>query len=68
MASIPMRARFSHPAPTVDKVDKLDRMAEMMAGLGDEVERSLAPGREKSLVFTKLEEAMMWARIAVARE
>jgi|10_taG_2_1085330.scaffolds.fasta_scaffold00071_6 hypothetical protein len=58
-----MQKRFSHP---IDKVDVINPIHEAMVELGDKVDE-LPPGREKALVLTKLEEAMMWIRMAIAR-
>jgi hypothetical protein len=60
--------RFTnHPplSPTIG--EKLDNITEEMIVIGAFFVSTLPECREKSLAITKLEEASMWAKAAVAR-
>lgn len=60
--------RFAYHRPTNGKVKRHEdaRFACFQAAM--KLNELLPEGREKALVLTKLEEAMMWANAAIARE
>lgn len=61
--------RFAfHPANTDEKQRAHADVRALIGDLADTFQGTLPAGREKSLVFTKLEEAMFWANAAIARE
>ena len=60
--------RFTnHPPLTPEVSDTMDEITQEMIVVGVYFAHTLPEGREKSLAITKLEEASMWAKAAVAR-
>lgn len=66
-AELKQRFRF-HPADTEEVAGRRARVREAVYGLAVYLDEELADGREKSLVMTKLEEAMLWAELGIVRE
>lgn len=61
--------RFAfHAATTQEKRDEHTSVRRMCRQLADFLNESVPEGREKSLAMTKLEEVMMWANAAIARD
>lgn len=61
--------RFTHhPPANADVVRLHERVREGFTELAFLVDSLLPAGREKALVFTKIEEAMFWANAGVARK
>lgn len=60
--------RFSHHAPDKGKVVRHEHIRETFKELAHHLNLELPDGREKSLVMTHLEEALMWSNAAIARE
>lgn len=61
--------RFSyHPALTDEKRFAHERIRSNVLSLAERFNEILPDGREKSIVMTKLEEAMFWANAAEARK
>ncbi|WP_100523371.1 Acb2/Tad1 domain-containing protein [Mycobacteroides abscessus] len=58
---------FKYHAPTGDKVTRHEQVREKCKELAYEVEKLCPNSRERSLALTKIEEAMMWANAAIAR-
>ena len=59
---------FTHHPP---REDQAARYAEIRANaklLAELIEHDCPPSRERSLAFTKLEEAVMWANASISRE
>lgn len=67
LAEIDWKFRF-HPAVTKARIDAHERIRECCRYAALNVNELCPEGREKSLAFTKLEEAMFWANAAIARE
>lgn len=60
--------RFNYHPPKDDRTRiKHEIIRKTMFNAAVEVAHLCPDGREKSLAFTKLEEAMMWANAAIAR-
>lgn len=61
--------RFAfHATTTREKRDEHTSVRRMCRQLADFLNESVPEGREKSLAVTKLEEVMMWANAAIARD
>lgn len=60
--------RFTnHPPTNAEIAYRLDRITTAALTVAHELDHLLPEGREKSLAITKLEEASMWAKAAIAR-
>ena len=60
--------RFAyHPPRTSDIADQHQAVRNQLGRVAQDFEYRLPDSREKSLAFTKLEEAMFWANAAIAR-
>lgn len=59
--------RFDHHPPTPDKAVVHEAARKHMKASADFLNSLLPESREKSLAFTALEEALMWANAAIAR-
>lgn len=63
-----LRHRFKYHPPKDDGVKaQHEEVREHCTELAEWINVKLPEGREKSLVITHLEEAMMWANAAIAR-
>lgn len=62
-----LSSRFDHHPPTGGKVEKHENVRYEFKQLAIDLDHWLPDGREKSLVFTNLEQAMFWANAAIAR-
>lgn len=60
--------RFSYHPPTADARERHDAVRNYLIGAGKTLEHLVPDGREKALVFTKLEEVMFWANAGIARQ
>jgi hypothetical protein len=61
--------RFNfHPAGTEEKQNAHGSVREQCRELAHFLNEKIPDGREKSIVITKLEEVMMWANAALARD
>lgn len=60
--------RFAfHPATTEEKRDEHTSVRQQCLRLALSLNETLPEGREKSLVMTHIEEVMLWANAAIAR-
>jgi hypothetical protein len=59
--------RFTHHPPKGDQAVRYHCIRAGALGLAKLIEDHAPPSRELSLAFTKLEEAVMWANAAIAR-
>lgn len=57
-----------HPPVTPQRVRDHEKARKLFQVLAIDLNEALPEGREKSLVMTKIEEAMFWANAAIARE
>ena len=60
--------RFTYHRPEGQKISDHDDVRARFKDWARELNRLLPAGREKSLAFTKLEEAANWAHAAIARD
>lgn len=68
MDSEELRHRFKYHPPKNDETRELhEHVRQFIGDLAGWMNLNLPDGREKSLVFTHLEDAMMWANAAIAR-
>ena len=62
-----IRNRVTYHAPSAAGVDRHGKLSAAFAVLMAIVDETCPSGRDKSVVFTHLETAKMWASAAVAR-
>lgn len=60
--------RFTHHPPDEARATEHVWAREILKDAAAQLSGGLPDGREKSLVLTKLEEAMFWANAAIARQ
>lgn len=58
---------YSYHAPKGDQAERYQRIRAKVRELAELIDGSCPDSREKSLANTKLEEAVMWANAAIAR-
>lgn len=58
---------FSYHAPKEDQPERYEAIRHKAKMLAAYINENCPDSREKSLAFTKLEEAVMWANAAIAR-
>lgn len=69
MDSGDIATRFDfHAAPSQEKRDAHSSVRQTLRRAADALNGQLPEGREKALAVTKLEEAMLWANAALARQ
>jgi len=59
--------RFTHHPPKDDQAARYERLRSIARGLAYDINRECPESREKSLALTHLEETVMWANAAIAR-
>jgi len=59
---------FTYHAPKEDQPVKYEKIREQAKKIAYWIEENCPEGRERSLAFTKLEEAVMWANASIARD
>lgn len=63
-----VRRRFRYYPPTPERANRHIVVRQELRAVAEQLASMLPDGREKSIVVTKLEEAMFWANAAIARE
>lgn len=61
-----LTARFTYHAPKGDQPDRYVTIRANALDLALIIDRNCPDSREKSLAFTKLQEAVMWANASIA--
>lgn len=64
----PLEHNFKHHAPDEEKIKKHQQVRDMGKALAKLILESTVQGREQSTALTKVEEAVMWANAAIARQ
>lgn len=59
--------RFSHHSPKDDQLERYRRLRREGYGLAATIAEITPESREQSLALTNLEQAVMWANAAIAR-
>ncbi len=62
-----LRNRFTYHPPSGDQPEQYQGIRDAAYQLADLINREAPDGREKSLSITHLEETVMWANAAIAR-
>ena len=62
-----LKLRFTYHAPKDNQADRYEQIRDIAQSFACDIEDMCPDSREKSLAFTKLEEAVMWANAAIAR-
>jgi len=62
-----VESNFTYHAPIIDQPARYEVLRNMAKGLALQILHTCPPSRERSLALTKLEEAVMWANAAIAR-
>jgi len=68
MARYSIETNFTYHAPRENQIPRYELLRELAKGLGKQFLALCPDSRERSLALTKLEEAVMWANAAIARE
>jgi hypothetical protein len=63
-----VRNRFTYHPPNDEQIQKYEQLRTGAGNLAMMVSDFCPPGREKQLALTQLEQAVMWANAAIARE
>jgi len=67
MANAQIEAAFTYHAPKPGQPEKYQEIRAKAKDLAHLIDGHCPPSRELSLALTKLEEAVMWANAAIAR-
>lgn len=67
MTSEDIKNRFTYHPPKDGQPQKYEALRGHAKSLADQINDLCPESREKSLAITKLEEAVMWANAAIAR-
>lgn len=67
MAVPDLENRFTYHAPKEDQPDRYQLIRAQGLTFAQIIDRSVPDSREKSLAITHLEQAVMWANAAIAR-
>ena len=59
--------KFAHHKPIGSQVERCQQLRELGHALAIEILNETPPSREQSIALTKLEESIMWASQAIAR-
>lgn len=62
-----IRHNFTYHPPKDDQIEQYQRLRKEFCDLALMMDKVTSDSREKSLAFTKLEEANMWINAAIAR-
>ena len=65
--NLEIELRFTYHPPKEGQSERYELLRMQAKTLAKLIKRMTPPSREQSLAFTKLEEAMMWANAAIAR-
>jgi hypothetical protein len=68
MAPEDIANRFTYHSPTADQIPKYEEIRAAGRELANLLNDLCPEGREKSLAITHLEETVMWANAAIARQ
>ena len=64
---IDLEKNYTYHAPKTGQPERYETIRSKAKELAVLIEKDCPDSREKSLAFTKLEEAVMWANAAIAR-
>ena len=67
MTNAQIENNFSYHTPKEDQPERYEKIRNKAKMLAAYINENCPDSREKSLAFTKLEEAVMWANAAIAR-
>lgn len=59
---------FTYHKPAGDQPQRYEAIRAKGKELAELINQSCPPSRERSLAFTKIEEAVMWANASISRE
>ena len=62
-----IKKNFTHHVPDEDKIKIFQTVREQGRALAELILKEAPQGREQALALTKVEEAVMWANAAIAR-
>ena len=62
-----LRRRFTYHAPKENQPQKYENIRKNALAFADLIDKMCPDSREKSLAITHLEEVVMWANAAIAR-
>jgi hypothetical protein len=63
-----IQRRFTYHKPDAERADRHEMMRDAFKGVARFVSDMTPEGREQSLAMTHLEQALMWANAAIARD
>lgn len=62
-----LKNRFTYAPPKPDQISRYETLRAKALDFADYLATLCPPSREKSLAFTNLEQTVMWANAAIAR-